>query len=301
MKEVLITGGSGQLGFELRRCQWPAGWRPQAVGRVQLDLRDVAAIRAKVAERPWTAIINAAAYTAVDKAETDVVEAWTINALAPAVLAEACVEAGIPLLHVSTDYVFGGDKVGALEIDDALAPLGVYGASKLSGELAVRTSGVRHAIVRTAWLLSPHGHNFMKTMLRLAKTHDTVSVVDDQYGSPTSAGHLARALIEMTRRIVEDRNAPTGTFHYSNSGSASWAEVAAEIFRQSAERGGPSSHVVPISTAEYPTPARRPSSSLLSHAAIKRAFGFEPAVWQDAIREILDELVGRPVHQEPCA
>ena len=301
MRQVLITGATGQLGTALQRCSWPAGWRPVAVDRVALDLRDVAAIRARVAERPWAAIVNAAAHTAVDRAETDVVEAWAINALAPAALAAACVAAAIPLLHVSTDYVFDGNRAGAREVGDPVAPLGVYGASKLGGELAVRTSGARHAIVRTAWVVSPHGRNFLTTMLRLAETHPVVRVVDDQRGSPTSAAHLARALVEMTRRLVEDADAPTGTFHYSGAGSASWAEVAAEIFRQSAARGGPSARVLPIPTSDYPTPARRPANSLLSHAAIRRSFAIEPVAWQDGIGDILDDLLGRPAHLEARA
>jgi dTDP-4-dehydrorhamnose reductase len=292
VKAILVTGGNGQLGTELQRCPWPEGYEVVAIDVADLDLTDTAAILTKVAERPWAAVINGAAYTAVDKAEDDLVTAWAVNAMAPAAFGQACATAGIPLLQVSTDYVFAGDKQGAWEVDDPVAPLGVYGASKLGGELAVRTSGARHVIVRTAWVVSAHGNNFVKTMLRVGAERETLNVVDDQRGSPTSAADLATALMTIAIRLVEDDTAPTGTFHFSNAGATSWAGFAAEIFRQSAARGGPSASVTPITTDQYPTPARRPANSLLSHDAIRAAYGIEPRPWQDALGDILDELIG---------
>ncbi len=293
---VLVTGASGQVGTELQRCAWPEGWTVVAFDRAALDLADPAAITARVSGghdgQPWAAVINAAAYTAVDKAESDVVTAWTINALAPAAFAQACTAADIPLVQVSTDYVFAGDKAGAWEVDDSVGPLGVYGASKLGGELAVRTSGARHAIVRTAWVVSAHGHNFVKTMLRVAADRPVLNVVDDQLGSPTSAADLAHALMTIAVRLVEDAEAPTGIVHFSNAGAVSWAGFAAEIFRQSAARGGPSADVVPITTADYPMPARRPANSVLSHDAIRAAYGIVPRPWQAALGDILDDLLG---------
>lgn len=308
-RAILVTGGNGQLGIELARAALPAGWQVVALDRTAVDLQDPAVIAAKVAAghegQPWAAVINGAAYTAVDKAESDVVTAWKVNALAPAAFAEACAQAGIPLVQVSTDYVFAGDKPlsgaegaegaegqGAWEVDDPVGPLGVYGASKLGGELAVRTSGVRHAIVRTAWVVSPHGHNFIKTMLRVGAERGHLRVVGDQHGSPTSAADLAAALLTITMRLVEDPAAPGGTFHFSNAGAASWADLATEIFRQSAERGGPTATVEAITTADYPTPARRPANSLLSHTAIAAAYGITPRPWADALGDILDQLIG---------
>lgn len=294
MREILVTGAGGQLGTELRRAALPAGYAIHAVDVDTLDLTDTAAVAAKVAERPWAAVINGAAYTAVDKAESDQVTAWAVNALAPAAFAQGCAEASIPIVQVSTDYVFAGDKNAAWEPGDPVAPLGVYGASKLGGELAVRTSGARHAIVRTAWVVSAHGNNFVKTMLRVGATRDELGVVDDQRGSPTSAADLAAALLTIAVRLIEDQDAPTGTFHFSNAGAVSWAGFAAEIFAQSGARGGAVAAVRPIATADYPTPARRPANSLLSHDAIRAAYGIEPRPWQAALGDILDELIGAP-------
>lgn len=292
MRHVLVTGAGGQLGTELQRCAWPEGWQVTALDMADLDLRDTAAIAAMVASRPWAVVINGAAYTAVDKAETDLVTAWAVNAMAPAAFAQGCAAANIPLVQVSTDYVFAGDKAGAWEVDDPVGPLGVYGASKLGGELAVRTSGARAAIVRTAWVVSTHGNNFVKTMLRVAEGRDQLSVVDDQRGSPTAAADLAAALMTIAVRLADDAQAPTGTFHFSNAGAISWADFATEIFRQSAQRGGPSAAVARIPSSAYPTPARRPANSLLSHAAIRDAYGITPRDWQAALSDILDELIG---------
>ncbi len=292
MKQVLVTGGSGQLGTELARHAWPDGWEAVVLTRADLDLNDPGAIAARVAERPWAAVINAAAYTAVDQAESDAVAAWQVNALAPAAFAAACAAADVPLVHVSTDYVFAGDKIGPWDEHDPVGPLGVYGASKLGGELAVRTGAPRHAIVRTAWVVSAHGRNFVKTMLRVGAERAQLSVVSDQCGIPTAAADLATALATIAMALAEDATRESGTWHFSNAGMTTWHGFAEEIFRQSRARGGPAADVVPIATADYPTPARRPANSALSHRAIERDFGIEPRPWQAALGDIMDELVG---------
>ncbi|TCP87606.1 dTDP-4-dehydrorhamnose reductase [Sphingomonas sp. PP-CE-1A-559] len=296
MRHILVTGGNGQLGTELKRLAWPDGLTITAIDIDELDLRDTAAVSAMIAQghggQPWAAVISAGAYTAVDKAESDIVTAWTVNAMAPAALAEGCAKAGIPIVQVSTDYVFDGTRGGPWEVTDPVAPLDVYGASKLGGELAVRTSGARYAIVRTAWVVSAHGNNFIKTMLRMGATNATLRVVDDQYGSPTSAADLAAALATITICLVQDPAAPIGTYHFSNAGAVTWAGFAREIFAQSAARGGVSAEVQGIATAEYPTIARRPANSLLSHDAITRDYGIRPQAWQIALGTILDELIG---------
>ncbi len=303
---ILVTGGSGQLGIELMRARWPAYYQPVAPNRSELDLCDPIAIRDYVErgyqERPFAAVINGGAYTAVDRAENDVVNAWNVNALAPAAFAEICEARDIPLVHLSTDYVFSGKRDSGdtpadngWAVTDVTMPLSVYGASKLGGELAIQTSKARHAIVRTAWVVSAHGTNFVKTMLRLGTTGEPLRVVKDQFGSPTGASDLAGALVSIVIRLVEDRAAPTGLFHFSNLGKTSWAEFADEIFRQSALRGGPVAKVVPIPTSDYPTAAKRPAYSVLSNAALTDAYSIAPRYWVAALGDILDELIGPPL------
>ena len=287
-RDILVTGGSGQVGTELQRLVLP-GLRFVAPTRSELDLSQPESLAAAVAGRPWAAIINAGAYTAVDAAETDPVAAWTVNALAPAALAAASAAAGIPIVHVSTDYVFDGVKPGPYVEEDAVAPLGVYGASKLGGELAVRTGNPRHIILRTAWVLSAHGKNFLKTMLRLAETRPELGVVDDQLGCPTAAADIAATLAALTRRLLDDEAAPTGTYHFVNAGEASWCALAREIFDLSAAAGGPSAAVRAIATADYPTPARRPANSRLATAKLGRDFGIVPRPWQEPVRAIVSE------------
>lgn len=295
VREILVTGANGQLGLALQRHRWPEGFGVVALARDALDLRDTDAIADAVASRRWAAVINGAAYTAVDKAETDAVAAWAINALAPAALAAACEAADIPLVQVSTDYVFDGSKSGAWEVDDPVNPLSVYGASKLGGELAVRTACRRHAIVRTAWVVSANGTNFVKTMLRAGAERPELNVVCDQTGSPTGAGDLAAALATVAVGLAQDRSAPTGTFHFANAGATTWHGFAEAIFAGSVKRGGSAPIVHAIRTADYPTLARRPANSVLSTAALTSAYGVTPRPWQAALDDILDELLGTAV------
>ncbi len=287
---ILVTGGTGQVGAALARQRWPEGVRLDLPTRSELDLAAPDRIAAYVESGGYAAIINPAAYTAVDKAESDSLAAWTINALAPAALAAAASRAGIPLVHVSTDYVFDGSKVGAYLEDDAVRPLGVYGASKEGGEQAVRTGNPRSVILRTAWVFSAHGANFVKTMLRLAATRDHLRVVDDQHGSPTSADDLAATLAAITLRMVEDPSAPAGTYHFTNAGETTWCGLAREIFRLEAEAGGKVAEVEAITTSEYPTPARRPANSVLNCAKLARNFGLSARPFKEALGEVLKDL-----------
>ncbi|WP_375455672.1 dTDP-4-dehydrorhamnose reductase [uncultured Methylobacterium sp.] len=295
--DILVLGGAGQVGTELRAAVWPAGVRVHAPDRAALDITDADAVAGLMAERPWAAAINAAAYTAVDRAESEPVAAWRLNALAPAILAAETARHGIPLVHVSTDYVFAGDREGAYRPDDAIAPRSVYGASKAGGELAVRVGNPRHAILRTAWVVSPHRGNFVRTMLRLAAERDALTVVDDQHGCPTSAADLAEALATVALRMAGDPGAPAGTFHCVNAGATTWCGFAKAIVAGSVARGGRDVPVSGIPTSAYPTPARRPANSQLSTESLTAAYGIAPRPWQAALDTILDRLIG-PVPAE---
>ena len=295
--DVLLTGGSGQVGIELLR-QAPATMNLVAPRRGELDLGDPEAILALVASRPWAAIINCGAFTAVDRAETEVVEAWRANALGPAALAQASAAAQIPLIHVSTDYVFDGSKSGFYLETDPVAPLGVYGGSKEAGEQAVRTGNPRHLILRTAWVVSPHGSNFVKTMLRLAQTRPEVRVVDDQRGCPTSAADIAATLLKITGRMIADpQSAPTGAYHFVNAGEATWCELARAVFDMAAARGAPSPRLEAITTAEFPTPARRPANSRLDTAKLRADYGIQPRPWRAAVEDIVEALLAAKQEQ----
>ena len=288
--DILLTGGSGQVGTEVIRLA-PAGVNIIAPGRNVLDMSDADAVASIVASRPWAAVINSAAHTAVDRAENEILSAWKINALAPAALAQATAQAGIPLIQVSTDYVFDGSGAGYYVETDPVAPVSVYGASKEAGEQAVRTGNPRHVILRTAWVVSPHGANFIKTMLRLAETRPELRVVDDQHGCPTSATDIALALLTITQRMIADPDAPSGTYHFVNSGEATWCDLARTIFEVAAAHGRPAPEVEGITTADYPTPARRPANSRLNAEKLARDYAISPRPWQEAVDEIVTALL----------
>ena len=290
--DILVLGGAGQVGTELQALSWPDGVTVHAPAREALDITDPTAVATAMAKRRWGAVINTAAYTAVDKAESEPVEAWRLNALAPAILAAETARQGIPLVHVSTDYVFDGDGPGAYRPDDPIAPRSVYGASKAGGELAVRAGNPRHAILRTAWVVSPHRGNFVKTMLRLAAERDRLTVVDDQHGCPTSAADLAAVLSTIALRMAGDAAAPAGTYHCVNAGATTWCGFAEAIVTGAARRGGRSVPITGIPTAAYPTPAKRPMNSRLSTETLTAAFGLAPRPWEAALDDLLDVLVG---------
>jgi dTDP-4-dehydrorhamnose reductase len=298
LRDILVTGGSGQVGGEIRRLA-PAGWRVATPGRSELDLTDPEQVHRVATSRPWAAIVNCAAYTAVDRAESDALTAWRVNALAPAALAAAA-GATTPLIQVSTDYVFDGQKPSPYLETDPIGPIGVYGASKAAGELAVRTGARRHVILRTAWVVSPHGSNFVKTMLRLGAERPLLRVVADQHGCPTSATDIARALIAIADRLVDDADAPTGTYHFVNAGEATWCELARFVFDRAAALGRTAPEVQAITTADYPTPARRPANSRLATDRVARDFGLSPRPWRTAVEEVVVSLLGE-THQERAA
>lgn len=290
MPRILITGGAGQLGTELQRQPWPEDVQLHAPSRDELDLGRAETVRGVIESGPWDCVINCAAYTSVDAAEDNAGAAFVANCQGPAWLAEATGKSGIPLIHVSTDYVFPGDSTTPYAEDDPVGPVGVYGASKAAGELAVRCANPRSVIVRTAWVLSAYRTNFLKTMLRLAANRDSLAVVADQRGCPTSAADIANALMTIARRLMNDASAPTGIYHFVNSGDASWYELACEIFRLSAERGGPSAEVKAIQTDGFPTRAKRPANSRLSTAKIAGDFGIRPRDWREAVAQIIADL-----------
>ena len=255
----LLTGGTGQVGQALRRNA-PREVEIIAPGRDALDLAALPPLAPLL--EGISAIVSCGAYTAVDKAEAEPALARTINAEAPARLAEAAHTAGIPIIHVSTDYVFAPDGIGPWREDDATVPGNVYGETKLAGELAIKASGARYAIVRTAWVVSAEGHNFVKTMLRLGSEHETLRVVADQRGAPTHAGDLAEALSAITGAFAADPARPSGVWHCANAGETTWFGLAAHVFACAAQRGlKVPKEVLPIATSEYPTPAARPADS----------------------------------------
>lgn len=278
---VLVFGQTGQVARELARRA------PDAVylGRGQADLADPAACAAAIRAHAPDVVINAAAYTAVDRAETDEAAALQVNGAAPGAMAQACADLGIPFLHVSTDYVFDGSGTAPWKPEDPVAPLGAYGRSKLAGEQAVRAAGGRHVILRTSWVFSAHGANFVKTMLRLGADRPALRVVADQIGGPTPAGGIAGALLTMADALRQ--GAAGGTYHYAGAPDTSWACFARETFAQA----GLAVTVEDIPTEAYPTPARRPLNSRLDCATLAD-FGIARPDWQQALAEVVSELKG---------
>ena len=284
---MLVTGAGGQLGRELalRLRADEAVCLPRAA----LDLTDARAVQATLARLRPRVVINAAAYTAVDRAETEPELAFAANRDAPAVLARACAEVGAALLHVSTDYVFEGASRRPWREDDATGPINVYGASKLAGEQAIQRALPRHLIVRTAWLFGAHGPNFVRTVLRLARERGSLRIVHDQTGSPTWAGHLAEALIVLARRIAAGEALPFGVYHYAGAPATSWHGFAEAIVHAAVTQGMLAAPVpvVPITTAEFPMPARRPAWSVLDGARMAATFGLAPPDWRAGLDQTL--------------
>jgi dTDP-4-dehydrorhamnose reductase len=293
-RRILLTGGSGQVGQALRALDWPADVVLVVPGRADLDLAEPDSIIAYLGEQRLDAILSVGAYTAVDRAESDADTARRVNADAPGLLAAHAAKHGAPIIHISTDYVFDGGGVRPWREDDPVNPIGVYGATKEAGEHAVRAANPRHAILRTSWVVSATGHNFIRTMLRLGQERESVSVVADQHGAPTHAGNLAAAVRTIALRLMADASAPWGTFHIANGGETSWHGVAEHVFAAAARRGLKTPKLRAITTADYPTPARRPANSRLDCTKVAREFGVSLRPWQEAVDEIVGELTGVP-------
>ena len=284
MSDLLVFGATGQVARELARLAPEARF----LDRASVDLGDHDACRAAVQESKARRIINAAAYTAVDKAEEEPDLAHAVNADGPGAIAEAAQETGASIVHISTDYVFDGSGNTPWKTGDTPAPLGSYGKTKLAGERAVAAAGGRHAILRTSWVFSTHGQNFVKTMLRLSETRDALSVVDDQIGGPTSATSIARAVLTISERL-SGTEAPSGIYHFSGAPDVSWASFAKAIFA-AANRDV---SVTPIPSRDYPTPAPRPLNSRLDCTATEQVFGIGRPNWRQDLDHVLQELGAR--------
>jgi dTDP-4-dehydrorhamnose reductase len=301
MTRLLVVGANGQVGRELRRsllslgevvCATRDGSLDDGSACRMADLIDPPSLASLVRETAPSAVINAAAYTAVDKAEADRDAAFLVNADAPGVLARACAAAGIPFVHYSTDYVFDGQGTRPYREDDPTAPLGVYGASKLAGEEQVRVAGGQHLVFRTAWVYAAHGHNFLRTMLRVGAEREELRVVADQAGTPTPAALIA----DVTATALSQAFAApgiSGTWHLVADGRTTWHGFAEAIFEEAVAAGllDRAPRVLPITTADYPTPARRPAWSCLDTGRLRRDFAVEPPQWREALRSVVAGMV----------
>ena len=295
---VLVTGAHGQVGRALIAA-FVGSAEVIACDRNALDLADPEAIRTKIRETAPDVILNAGAYTAVDKAESEADLAMAINGHAPGVLAEEAKRAGALLVHYSTDYVFDGSGSSPWVEGDATNPLSVYGSTKLAGELAIQRVGGRFLIFRTSWVYASEGKNFVLTMLRLGRERDSLKVVDDQVGAPTTAGELARATHAITTGILENKHGLSeewaGVYHMTCAGRVSWCGFARAIFaRATALLDGKTPKVNPIATSEYPTPAKRPHNSVLSNEKLHRRFGVRLASWESGLDEVLAAIASQP-------
>jgi dTDP-4-dehydrorhamnose reductase len=289
VRPVLVIGAGGQLGRELMLRRDAARWPIVGFSRGELDIRDRDGVRRAITDTAPALVINAAAYTEVDKAESECQAAFAVNRDGPANLATACAEAAIPLLHVSTDYVFDGRKEGPYVESDPAAPLSVYGASKLAGEEAVRACLEQHVILRTAWVFGAHGANFVKTIARLAGERPEFGVVDDQLGGPTPAGSIAEALLAVAD-ATGTGNARWGTYHFCGAPATSRCGFARAIVDAAGPYLGRRIVVRPVAAADHPLPARRPANSVLDCGKIGEAFGIVPRPWRAALAEVVREL-----------
>jgi len=289
---ILVAGAQGQVGSELIRESKKLGISLHALSSRDLDITDSSAVESCIERLSPNLVINAAAYTAVDKAEEEIKTAFAVNCAGAEYLARSCATHNIPLLHISTDYIFDGSKKTAYTELDQASPLGVYGQSKWQGEEAVRNNLGQHIILRVAWVFGVHGNNFVKTMLRLGESHDKLRVVGDQKGGPTSAQSIAKTLLAFAQQYRESHALEWGTYHYCGGPSVSWYDFAQEIFAQSFELGLLTNQikVEAITTAEYPTPAQRPMNSVLNSEKLKLDYDINQPDWKLDLKQVLIEL-----------
>ncbi|ODR95890.1 hypothetical protein AUC70_03265 [Methyloceanibacter stevinii] len=294
MSGMLIIGANGQVGWEIVRQARIAGLPCHAMDRTQLNITAADAVSSAIARLKPSIAINAAAYTNVDKAESDAETAFSVNRDGAAHLAEACAAADIPLVHLSTDYVFDGTQRTPYTEDDPVSPLGIYGASKLAGEQAVRERCPTHVILRTAWVYGIHGQNFVKTMLRIAREREQIKVVDDQFGNPTFAGDLARAILALVRQWQSGAWPAQGfgTFHLAGEGVTTWCGFARAIFEEARPKLERVPEIRAITTAEYPTPAKRPPYSVLDCGRLAETHGLALRPWEQGLAEMLETTLG---------
>jgi dTDP-4-dehydrorhamnose reductase len=288
---ILVFGGNGQLGQELTRLGAARGLQMHALPHGEADIADSGAVAAALARWKPELLVNAAAYTKVDLAETNLEEARKGNEIGPAVLAKACAAAGIPMVHISTDYVFDGSKQEPYRESDPVCPISAYGRSKVAGEEAVRGALKHHVILRTAWVYSEFGQNFLKTMMRLAETRDELRIVADQHGSPTSAREIAEAILHLAPLLLRDQKL-SGTYHFTAEGFTTWHGFASRIVEIAAPITGRNPRVMPIQTADYPTPAKRPANSRLDCRLFVQTFGFTPRHWTESVDATARALAG---------
>lgn len=287
---ILVFGGGGQLGLDLVRTASQRGVALRALPRRNIDISDSAAVTAAISACNPSLVVNAAAYTKVDDAEIERESAECANVTGPAVLARACEAAKIPLVHISSDYVFDGMKTGAYVESDPVAPIGFYGSTKARGEDAVRSAGTHHIILRVSWLFGEFGQNFLKTMLRLAGECDELKVVADQQGSPTSTRDVANAILNISKKISAGK-AEFGTYHFAGDGVTTWHGFADGAVAKFCELTGRKVTVRAITTAEYPTRTKRPANSALDCGKFERAFGFRGRPWRSEVEEITEVLL----------
>lgn len=287
---LAVTGKNGQVVSALQALA-SAELEIVALGRPELDLAQPETVLTALREANPDVVISAAAYTAVDKAESEPDIAFAVNRDGARAVAQAASDLGIPIIHLSTDYVFDGTKATAYVESDPTGPTSIYGRSKLEGERAVSEATDNYAVLRTAWVYSEYGNNFVKTMLRLSENRDELNVVADQFGCPTSANDIATAIVTIARKLAQDSSAHLrGVFHLSGTGETNWANFAKQIFAFSAENGGKSMIVNDITTEQYPTPARRPASSRLDCSKLEEVYGIRLPSWQTSTRAVVTAL-----------